>query len=47
VVDKNLMVGEFTKSIQAIDKNLIKEVNIFDIFILSIILIQTTSIIID
>ena len=32
VVDKNLMVGELTKSIQAIDKNLVKEVNIFDIF---------------
>jgi phenylalanyl-tRNA synthetase beta chain len=32
VVDKNLMVGELTKSIQTIDKNLIKEVNIFDIF---------------
>ena len=26
------MVGELTKSIQAIDKNSIKEVNIFDIF---------------
>ena len=33
VVDKNLMVGELTKSIQAIDKNLVKEVNIFDIFV--------------
>jgi phenylalanyl-tRNA synthetase beta chain len=32
VVDKNLMVGELIKSILAIDKNLIKEVNIFDIF---------------
>jgi len=32
LVDKDLMVGELTKSIQAIDKNSIKEVNIFDIF---------------
>jgi len=32
VVDKNLMVGELIKSIQTVDKNLVKEVNIFDIF---------------
>jgi phenylalanyl-tRNA synthetase beta chain len=32
LVDKDLMVGELIKSIQAIDKNLINEVNIFDIF---------------
>lgn len=32
LVDKNLFVGEMTKTITAVDKQLVKEVSIFDIF---------------